>query len=425
MGLVAIPRAGLGRAPAVAGAAALTGITACGALICLHAAAGASVLIPASWHGAPDWLSGPLPAIGNGLTSHTFAPLFLAMCGCYAVALLAAAARQLDARAALAAIAVLHVLFLLAPPLLSADVFGYLDYGRIGVLHGLDPYAHGPISAPHDAVFAFMRWRGNLPSPYGPLFTLGTYALAPLPVAASLWVLKAATAAASLAIVALVWDCARRLRVDPVPAAVLVGLNPLVLVWAVGGAHNDLIVVAAATAGVWLAVRGRERAAGATLAAATALKLSAGIALPFLIVRRRRSALMGALAAGAALIALAFAAFGTGVTGMLRAQVDQQNLVATASLPNQIGGATPAVRSVALALFAVVLVVLLVRTARDRIGWVTAAGWATLAMLVTSAWLMPWYVTWLLPLAAIGRSRRLTAATLALCAYLVVMRTPI
>jgi hypothetical protein len=37
---------------------------------------------------------------------------------------------------------------------------------------------------------------------------------------------------------------------------------------------------------------------------------------------------------------------------------------------------------------------------------------------------MPWYVTWLLPLAALGRSRRLTAATLALCTYLVVMRTP-
>jgi hypothetical protein len=37
---------------------------------------------------------------------------------------------------------------------------------------------------------------------------------------------------------------------------------------------------------------------------------------------------------------------------------------------------------------------------------------------------MPWYVVWLLPLAAIGRSRRLELATLALCAYIVYMRTP-
>jgi hypothetical protein len=115
---------------------------------------------------------------------------------------------------------------------------------------------------------------------------------------------------------------------------------------------------------------------------------------------------------------------------MLRAQVDQQNLVATASLPNQVGkwlgfgGITGGIRAVALALFVVVLGALLVRTWRGGIGWIAAGGWATVAMLVTSAWLMPWYVTWVLPLAALSRDRRLIGATLALCAYLVVMRTP-
>src|SRR2546423_5289439 len=104
-----------------------------------------------------------------------------------------------------------------------------------------------------------MRWRGDLPSPYGPLFTLGSYALAPLSVAASFWALKGLAAAASLAIVWLVWDCARRLRIDAMPAAMLVGLNPLVLVWAVGGAPNDLIVIAAVTGGVWLAAAGPGR----------------------------------------------------------------------------------------------------------------------------------------------------------------------
>jgi alpha-1,6-mannosyltransferase len=284
-------------------------------------------------------------------------------------------------------------------------------------------------------VFAFMRWRGDLPSPYGPLFTLGSYALAPLSVAASVWALKAIAAAASLAIVGLVWDCARRLRIDPLPAVMLVGLNPLVLVWAVGGAHNDLVVVAAVMGGVWLAVAGRERAAGAALVGAAALKASSGVMLPFLIVGsrgagRRRDALTGALVAGAAAAAIALAVFGTGVAGMLRSQIDQQNLVATSSVPNQLGrllglgGATSGIRALALALFAVALGLLLVRTWRGM-SWVTAAGWATLAMLVSSAWLMPWYVTWLLPLAALGRDRRLVGATLALCAYLVVMRTPI
>jgi alpha-1,6-mannosyltransferase len=427
-----IARPALSRLRPLVAAAALAGLVASGSLICLHAASGASGLIPASWHGLPGWMAGPLPDAGVPLGSSLYSALFLTMCGCYGLVL--ALARHVEARALAGAIVLLHVLFLLAPPLLSADVFGYIDYARIGALHGLDPYAHGPASAPHDPVFAFMRWRGDLPSPYGPLFTLGTYGLAPLSVAASVWVLKAVTAMASLTVVWLVWDCARRLRIDPLPAAVLVGLNPILLVWAVGGAHNDLLVVAATTAAVWLAVIGRERASGAALAGAAALKVSAGVLLPFLVAgsrERRRDAVSGALVAGGAALVVTLAAFGTDVAGMLRAQVDQQNLVATSSVPNQVGrwlgfgGATSGVRLMALALFAGVLLVLLERTWRGGMSWIAAAGWATLAMLATSAWLMPWYVVWLLPLAALGRDRRLVGAALALCAYLVAMRTPI
>ena len=429
---IAVPRPALARARPLLAAAALAGLVLCGALLCMHAAAGESGFIPASWHGLPGWMAGPLPAVGGPLYSSLYADLLVAMCGCYAVVV--GLARHVEARTAVAAIVVLHVLFLLAPPLLSADLFGYIDYARIGAVHGLDPYAHGPASAPHDEVFAFVRWRGELPSPYGPLFTLGSYALAPLSVAASFWVLKAVAALASLAIVSLVWDAARRLRIAPVPAAMLFGLNPLVLVWAVGGGHNDLLVVLAVTGGVWLAVAGRQRLAGAALAAAAAVKVSATVALPFLVAGargRRREPVTGALVAGAAALAVTLAVFGTGAGGMLRAQVDQQNLEATASVPNQVGRLlglgwiTDGIRGVGLALFVAALAAFLVSTWRGRLDWIAATGWATLALLVTSAWLMPWYVTWVLPLAALGRDRRLLAAALALCAYLVVMRTPL
>ncbi|MEA2431220.1 MAG: alpha,6-mannosyltransferase, partial [Thermoleophilaceae bacterium] len=205
---LAIPRPALSRVRPLVAAVALAGLIGTGALVCMHAAAGESGFIPASWHGLPGWMAGPLPTVGGPLRSSLYAGLFVSMCGCYAVVLMLA--RHVEARVAAAAIVVLHVLFLLAPPLLSADLFGYIDYARIGAVHGLDPYANGPASVPHDAVFAFMRWRGDLPSPYGPLFTLGSYALAPLSVAASFWVLKMLAAAASLAIVWFVWDCARR-----------------------------------------------------------------------------------------------------------------------------------------------------------------------------------------------------------------------
>src|SRR3954467_969362 len=283
---IAAPRPVLARARPLVAAAALAGLVLSGALICVHAAAGESGFIPASWRGLPGWMAGPLPAVGGPLYSSLYAALFVSMCGCYAVVL--GLARHVEARSAVAAIVLLHVLFLLAPPLLSADLFGYIDYAGIGAVHGLDPYTHGPAAVPHDAVFEFMRWRGDLPSPYGPLFTVGSYAIAPLSVAAGFWVLKSLAALASLAIVWLVWGAARRLRRAATPAAMLVGLNPLVLVWAVGGAHNDLLVVAAVTVGVWLAVAHRERLAGAALAAAVGLKVSAGVMLPVLVAGPRR-----------------------------------------------------------------------------------------------------------------------------------------
>src|SRR3954447_21029028 len=270
---IALPRS---LAPGFA-AVALAGLVASGVLLCLHAAAAPSGLIPASWRGMPSWMAGPLPGVGDGLTAAVFTALFLAMCGCYLASLVA----PLDARLTVAAIVLLHAAFLLAPPLLSSDVFGYIDFGRLGALHGLDPYAHGSLAAPHDPALAYFRWRTHMPSPYGPAFTVASYATAPLGVAGAFWAFKLACAAASLGCVALVASCARRLGVDQLRAAAFVGLNPLVLVWAVGGAHNDLLAIAVAMVGVRLALGARERASGATLALAAALKASAAVVLPY------------------------------------------------------------------------------------------------------------------------------------------------
>src|SRR3954452_114219 len=110
---IALPRS---LAPAFS-ALALAGLVSAGVLLCLRAAAAPSGLIPASWHGMPGWMAGPLPGVGDGLTDRAFAALFVAMCACYLVALVV----PLDRRLTLSAIVVLHVAFLLAPPLLSSD----------------------------------------------------------------------------------------------------------------------------------------------------------------------------------------------------------------------------------------------------------------------------------------------------------------
>jgi hypothetical protein len=59
-----------------------------------------------------------------------------------------------------------------------------------------------------------------------------TEALAPLPLPTEYWVWKGLMLAAALATLALVALAARRLGRSPQAAVALVGLNPLVLVWA-------------------------------------------------------------------------------------------------------------------------------------------------------------------------------------------------
>ena len=87
--------------------------------------------------------------------------------------------------------------------LLSHDVYSYVDYARLGVLHGLDPYVYPPDAAPADPAFAHVTWTETT-SAYGPLFTLGTYPLAWLPVGSAVYVLKARRGGAVLATAALV-----------------------------------------------------------------------------------------------------------------------------------------------------------------------------------------------------------------------------
>jgi hypothetical protein len=51
--------------------------------------------------------------------------------------------------------------------------------------------------------------------------------------------------------------------------------------------------------------------------------------------------------------------------------------------------------------------------------WATAAGWAGLLGVVCVSWLMPWYVLWALPFAALSRSRLLHGAVVFMTAWVI------
>ena len=190
---------------------------------------------------------------------------------------------RLGRRLVWGAIVVLVAAFACLPPLLSHDVYSYVDYARLGVLHGLDPYVHPPTAAAADPAFAHVTWTETT-SAYGPLFTLATYPLAWLPVGAAVYVLKAISAAAVLATAALVARLAPARGVDPLRAAAFVALNPLVLVHVVGGPHNDALAILLMTLGVASVLTARETSAGASLIAAAMVKASAAVVAPFALL---------------------------------------------------------------------------------------------------------------------------------------------
>ncbi len=442
-------------------ASALATIAVCVALIVVAAADRPSFLSAPTHYGFfPGWMAGPLGGQWPWFTrspqtvKSLFTGALLVMYVAYLVGFRYVPA--LRARWAVATVVGVHVVLLLSPPLSLTDVFNYINYGRMGVLHHLNPYTTVPVLEPHsDPSYDLSNWH-QLLSPYGPAFTLLTYAVVPLGIAASLWTLKSLVAVASLGTILLVWRCARLLGRDPVRAIVFVGLNPIVLVWGLGGDHNDFFTVFFIVLAFYLLLRARapgispelevspervrgwllplaapELAAGLALASAIALKASAGILVPVVLAgllrtpRRLVQMAVGIVAGGVVWGVCSVVAFGFHLPNL----GTQGRLVIPMSLPNVVGlvlgqgGETDTMRvllSVVLALSVLGCSVLAWRR-RDAL---SASGWATVALLVTLSWVLPWYVLWVLPLAALSRSRALRRTTLVLGAYLVLTWMP-
>src|SRR5207245_3855746 len=50
---------------------------------------------------------------------------------------------------------------------------------------------------------------------------------------------------------------------------------------------------------------------------------------------------------------------------------------------------------------------LLSRVWRGHLDWIDGAAWSTVVLLLTASALLPWYVAWLIPFAALASDRRL------------------
>ncbi|MEV5705803.1 polyprenol phosphomannose-dependent alpha 1,6 mannosyltransferase MptB [Actinoallomurus sp. NPDC052274] len=189
--------------------------------------------------------------------------------------------------------AVAAVAFMLMPPIGSADHLNYAAYGRMAVT-GNDPYATAARDLPADPVIGVVQdWR-NAPTLYGPIAT-AQQTLASLiggdSARLTVFVMSVTEVLAFLAVGLLLSHAARGDRDRRLRAALLWSANPLILYAVVGGAHNDVLALAFAVAGLvvfalpdppWSSRQdartlGRCAAAGILIGAGAAVKLNVAI----------------------------------------------------------------------------------------------------------------------------------------------------
>jgi hypothetical protein len=110
---------------------------------------------------------------------------------------------------------------------------------------------------------------------------------------------------------------------------------------------------------------------------------------------------------------LGFSVFGSGLFNLLSTVRQSQAKGDWHSIPGFISTrlGLPPVGHLAGLLLAVAFVAiacwLLRRVWRGEMDWIDGAAWTTVAVLVTASSLLPWYVAWLMPFAALASDRRL------------------
>lgn len=339
-------------------------------------------------------------------------------------------AGRVGGRAVLTTSAVWIVPLLFGPPLLTRDMFSYLAQGAIP-LAGLDPYAVGPevILGPlHDNVHFF--WQ-DTPAPYGPLFILlakGVAAVVGENMILGVLVMRLALLPGLLLLVWALPELTRRMGGN-IPVSLWIAVaNPVMVVHMIGGGHNDLLVVGLLAMAALLTLRGVHAGGIALATCAMAVKASAGLALPFLVLvwaarlpgsqaARIARATVSGIAVFAATFAACSLAAGVGL-GWLPALSAPSMIVNWLSLPTGIGQLIHAIVGIVVDVSAQPFINVMraiggaaLLYLGGRLWWasreggpdaVRRAGIVLLAAAVLGPAMLPWYPTWGMALLAMA-----------------------
>ena len=365
----------------------------------------------------------PVAARAGGVVSgrESWAWLFLALAiAAFALYLvgLRIVARGATRRAVVVLALAVQIAPLAGPLLLSSDAWTYWSYARLD-----NPYSDVPADERLDPSFQWVgeKWRDTT-SVYGPAFTLAAepVALSASPDVAS-WAFRALAAAAMVACVLVA------ARGGPFATA-FVGWNPLLALHAAGGAHNDAWLGALIVGALALGAAGRRNLAGVALAIGTFVKWVPLLLLPLgTLEARARGERLGHAAfalTAVAVVAAATLAYGLawlGAFGPLAENVTETTSASLANRLTQMAVPEPVALGISASLFAVAYLWLAREAWRGRARFALAAG----LLVACSPYVTPWYLAWVVPLAAVENDRVARMVALGLSAYLLPQTIPL
>ena len=185
-----------------------------------------------------------------------------------------------------------QVTLIAVPGSLTTDIFNYAIYGEMPVLYGANPFVNTPAEFPQSPLHYLipLYWH-DAPSVYGPFWILLSTGVAalfrPFSLGDELLFYRVIANAAHFANTMLIWGIARRFDPDGrrAPSAALAyGWNPyLLLDFALNG-HNDVLMLTLTLAALWLASTRRTYLSAFGLGLAVATKYTSVLIAPVLFL---------------------------------------------------------------------------------------------------------------------------------------------
>ena len=336
----------------------------------------------------------------------------------------------------------LPLLFL--PQLLSGDVWGYILYGRVAVLHGGNPIVDAPALWPTDPFLSRMYWK-TTPSVYGPGWVCVCIALTWIAqlLGGAPWtytlLFKGFIFLTHLANILLIRRILRTLRPGhETMGSLLYAINPLCMVEFAGSGHNDCLMLTLLLLGILAVVNGRSVAAVGGITAAGLTKLPGLLGLPLYVLSTARpwqrgsvKKLLGQGAVAGAIAVALYAPFWRG-TATFHSTANAPNLrmmwhslgsFTAGKVDNLLSHGHPkhyyhsdpppgsrtdrirtAVRRVSMTCFVICFIPLTLKGVRGNQQWLERLVCIYLAYLLFAAFQFnPWYGTWIVVLAALVR----------------------